>query len=144
MDEPSLRAPEPHGQRFILPFLIAICLVIAVVFFYVPRSMADPDIWWHLRDAQLQVSSHSFLTHDLFSFTAAGSSWMNHEWLAAVPFSAALLLFCPYRHQWHLHHYFIDDRSHFHRAVLSHLFAIGIYRCGLHCHNTRNMPLHRG
>jgi hypothetical protein len=96
MDDQSFRAPAPAistGQRPILPLVIAICLVAAVVFFCVPRSMADPDIWWHLRDAQLQLSSHSFLTHDLFSFTAAGSSWMNHEWLAELPFYAGFKIF---------------------------------------------------
>ena len=68
---------------------VACCLVAALVYFYIPTSMADPDIWWHLRDAQVQLSTHSFLTHDLFSFTAAGSAWMNHEWLAELPFYAA-------------------------------------------------------
>jgi hypothetical protein len=95
MDEPSLHAPVPQvitGQRLILPLFIASCLVAAVVFFCVPRSMADPDIWWHLRDAQLQLSNHSFLTQDLFSFTAAGSPWMNHEWLGELPFYAAFHL----------------------------------------------------
>jgi hypothetical protein len=95
MAEPSFQAPLPQtatGPRPILPLFIATCLVIAVVFFCVPRSMADPDIWWHLRDAQIQLSSHSFLTHDLFSFTAAGSAWMNHEWLGELPFYAAFHL----------------------------------------------------
>jgi len=95
MDEPSLHASEPQastGQRPIPSLILAILLVAAVVFFCVPRSMADPDIWWHLRDAQLQLSSHAFLTHDLFSFTAAGSSWMDHEWLAELPFYAAFNL----------------------------------------------------
>jgi hypothetical protein len=95
MDEPSLHAPAPRatmGQRLILPLFIAGCFVATIVFFCVPRSMADSDIWWHLRDAQLQLSSHSFLTHDLFSFTAAGSPWMDHEWLAELPFYAAFHL----------------------------------------------------
>src|SRR3978361_1402044 len=81
------------GPRHMQSLLIALLLVGAVVFFCVPRSMADPDIWWHLRDAQLQLSTHSFLTHDLFSFTAAGSAWMDHEWLPGVPLYAAFHLF---------------------------------------------------
>jgi hypothetical protein len=65
------------------------CVVLAVfVFFCVPRGISDPDIWWHLRDAQILVSSHRFITHDLFSYTAAGAAWMNHEWLAELPFYA--------------------------------------------------------
>jgi len=72
---------------------VACCLIAALVYFYIPQSMADPDIWWHLRDAQLQLSTHSFLTHDLFSYTAAGSPWMDHEWLSELPFYAAFHLF---------------------------------------------------
>src|SRR3954451_7105030 len=91
MDGQSFRAPKPNNSgepNFILPLVIAVCLVAAVVFFCVPRSMADPDVWWHLRDAQIQLATHSFLTHDVFSFTATGSPWMNHEWLAELPFYA--------------------------------------------------------
>ena len=65
---------------------LAMCLIAAIVFFCVPQSMADPDIWWHLRDAQWQMAHHTFLHHDLFSFTAAGAAWMNHEWLSELPF----------------------------------------------------------
>lgn len=74
-----------------LPLAAALVVVSAVVFFCVPRSMADPDIWWHLRDAQMQLASHHFLTHDTFSYTAAGSAWMNHEWLAELPLYAGFI-----------------------------------------------------
>jgi len=95
MDVQSFQAPAPENSaepKFILPLVIALSLVAAVVLFCVPRSMADPDVWWHLRDAQIQLATHSFLTHDLFSFTAAGSPWMNHEWLAELPFYAGFHL----------------------------------------------------
>lgn len=87
-DRLASRAPGVLG-----PLAIAFCLVAAVVFYCVPQSMADPDIWWHLRDAQMQLASHSFLTHDLFSFTAAGAPWMDHEWLAELPFYAGYHFF---------------------------------------------------
>ncbi len=60
-----------------------------MVYLAVPRTMADPDIWWHLRDAQILIKTHHFIRQDLFSFTAAGAPWMNHEWLAELPFYAA-------------------------------------------------------
>ena len=56
------------------------------VYCLVPRSMDDPDIWWHLRNAALEWQTHSWLHHDTYSFTAAGAPWINHEWLAEVPF----------------------------------------------------------
>lgn len=64
-------------------------LLAAVVYFSVPSTFADPDIWWHLRDAEILVHTHHFITHDTFSFTAAGAAWMNHEWLGELPFYAA-------------------------------------------------------
>jgi hypothetical protein len=57
-----------------------------MVYLWIPTTMADPDIWWHLRNAEVQFASHAFLTHDLYSFTAYGSPWINHEWLAEIPF----------------------------------------------------------
>src|SRR5579875_3185811 len=62
------------------------CVLATVVYLSVPRTFADPDIWWHLRDAQILVNTHHFIRHDLFSYTAAGAPWMNHEWLAELPF----------------------------------------------------------
>ncbi len=86
--------PVEHATPLLLrPVTIACLLVATVVFYCLPQSMADPDLWWHLRDAQIQLATHSFLTHDLFSFTAAGAPWMNHEWLAELPFYAGYHLF---------------------------------------------------
>ena len=67
------------------PVLFAATLA-AVVFFFVPRSMADPDIWWHLRNAQVLVSTHRFIGTDAYSFTAFGAPWIDHEWIAELPF----------------------------------------------------------
>lgn len=46
----------------------------------------DPDIWWHIRDAQYLFQHHQFLRQDTFSFTVAGHPWVNTEWLSEVPF----------------------------------------------------------
>ncbi len=57
-----------------------------LVYLWMPKSMADPDVWWHLRDAALQWQQGGWLHTDLLSGTARGAAWMNHEWLAEVPF----------------------------------------------------------
>ena len=90
---PASATDQARPSNLAGSLLVACCLVAALVYFYIPRSMADPDIGWHLRDAQIQLSTHSFLTRDLFSFTAAGSTWMDHEWLSELPFYAAFHLF---------------------------------------------------
>ena len=66
--------------------LVANGLLALWVYFLVPRSMDDPDIWWHLRNASVQWHSRTWLRHDLYSSTASGAAWINHEWLAEVPF----------------------------------------------------------
>ena len=72
------------GSLLSFPTLLAATLA-TCVFLLIPRSMADPDIWWHLRDAEYLIRTHSFLTSDMYSFTTPGASWMDHEWLAELP-----------------------------------------------------------
>jgi hypothetical protein len=62
-------------------FLLAAALFRACV-----RDVAEPDIWWHLRNAQYLLQSHGLPRTDMYSLGAAGSPWINHEWLAELPF----------------------------------------------------------
>lgn len=55
--------------------------------------MRDPDIWWHLRNAQILLTTHHFIRHDLYSFTTAGQPWINPEWLGEIPFYLGFRLF---------------------------------------------------
>jgi hypothetical protein len=55
--------------------------------------MRDPDIWWHLRNAQILLSTHHFIRQDLYSFTTAGQPWINPEWLAEIPYYFGFRLF---------------------------------------------------
>src|ERR1019366_10680288 len=61
-------------------------LLVAVIFGYSARGIAESDIWWHLRNARTLLQFHSFPRIDTYSFSAAGSPWMNFEWLSEVPF----------------------------------------------------------
>ena len=61
-------------------------LLIAVIFAYSARGITESDIWWHLRNAQTLWQFHSLSRLDTYSFSAAGSSWMNFEWLSEVPY----------------------------------------------------------
>lgn len=56
-------------------------LIISVApeFAYVPR---DPDFWWHLKTGLDFIQTGHLARTDPYSFTAAGSEWINHEWLA--------------------------------------------------------------
>ena len=61
-------------------------LMVAVIFRYSARGIAESDIWWHMRNAAYLLHNRSFPNVDTYSFSAAGSPWMNFEWLSEVPF----------------------------------------------------------
>ena len=61
-------------------------LLVAAIFWFSARAIAEPDSWWHLRNAAYLLQYHSFPRVDTYSFGAAGSPWLNFEWLSEVPF----------------------------------------------------------
>jgi hypothetical protein len=66
-----------------------IVLLVTVVFALARKGVGDPDIWWHLRNAEYLLSHHHLPRQDLYSFTVAGHYWINHEWLAEIPYYLA-------------------------------------------------------
>src|ERR1700687_1770677 len=77
-------------------FLAVLTLVmIGVQFFYsmYKPDMNDPDIWWHMRNAQFLLQHHQYPSADTYSFTVAGHPWINHEWLSEIPFYLAYKTF---------------------------------------------------
>ena len=60
-------------------------LLAAAIFGFSVKQIAEPDIWWHLRNAAYLFLHHSFPSVDSYSFGAAGSPWLNHEWLSEIP-----------------------------------------------------------
>jgi len=72
-------------------FGVLTLLLIAIQFIYAMYhpDINDPDIWWHMRNAQLLLQHHQFPRYDTYSFTAAGHPWINTEWLSEIPFYLA-------------------------------------------------------
>jgi hypothetical protein len=64
-------------------------LVVALGFVMENKGIQDPDIWWHLRNAEYLFQHHQLPRQDMFSFTVAGHPWINHEWLAEIPYYLA-------------------------------------------------------
>ena len=83
-----------RGQRWRTGSLATLAIAV-LIFLVVPMRVADPDLWWHLRNAEYLVHTHHQITRDMYSYTAAGAAWMNHEWLAELPFYAAWHAFGP-------------------------------------------------
>ena len=60
--------------------------VMSIVFLLALRPMTDPDIGWHLRNAEYLLHAHRMIRQDMYAFSTAGMPWINHEWLAEVPY----------------------------------------------------------
>ena len=58
--------------------------MVAVLFIFARsvNSLPEPDFWWHLRNGQQIVQSHTIPGIDTYTFGAAGSPWLDHEWLS--------------------------------------------------------------
>ncbi len=82
-------SPPQALRKIWLPFHFTLgAALVLLVFVFNAHSIVDPDIWWHLNNAELIAHGH-FPRVDTFSWTAKGSPWMDHEWLAELPFYAA-------------------------------------------------------
>ena len=66
--------------------VMCMSLLAGVIFAFSARGIAEPDIWWHLRNARNLWQSHSFSPVDTYTFTTAGTPWLSHEWLSELPF----------------------------------------------------------
>src|SRR5437867_2710372 len=73
---------------FSFPALLG-ALLVTTVFAMSRNGLSDPDIWWHLRNAEYLLVDHKFVRFDMYSFTLAGHPWVNPEWLGEIPFYLA-------------------------------------------------------
>lgn len=64
-------------------------VLLSLVFVIARLRVADPDLWWHLRNAEYLLQNHHLPSADAYSFTVPGHFWMNHEWLSDLPFYLA-------------------------------------------------------
>src|SRR5215475_14281471 len=73
---------------FSFPAMLTVGLL-AIVWALSSGKANDPDIWWHLRNAEYLFQTHQLPSQDMYSFTVAGKDWMNYEWLSEIPFYLA-------------------------------------------------------
>ena len=55
--------------------------VMTVVLFLFIGSEQDPDFWWHLRIGRWMVENGRLPSTDIFTYTATGHVWTDHEYL---------------------------------------------------------------
>src|SRR5262245_13123754 len=59
-------------------------IVIFVIFAASLFKIADLDFWWHLKTGQVTLEQKQFQRTEIYSFTAAGREYIDHEWLFQV------------------------------------------------------------
>jgi hypothetical protein len=55
--------------------------------FWFSDTVADPDLWGHIRFGQDMLRAGSIIRADTYSYRTAGQTWINHEWLSEVIFA---------------------------------------------------------
>jgi len=59
-------------------------VTLVLVFFLLSRTPVDADMWWHLRAGQDMLEQQRILLVDPYSFTRAGTAWVNAFWLSEI------------------------------------------------------------
>ena len=59
--------------------LLAVLVLTTAIF-----RVNDFDTWFHLKTGEYILQHHTVPTHDVFSYTAQGGTWITHEWLSEV------------------------------------------------------------
>lgn len=83
---------NPAGDCFqrVRALKISFCaLVLMLAFFQLSENTADPDLWGHIVYGQEMLHSRSIPKADIYSWTARGQPWVNHEVLAEISLGAA-------------------------------------------------------
>lgn len=82
-EKPAMRtaghAPSGSSCLQISPAFIVLAVAIGCA-----NNFADPDLWMHILVGQRIVATGHIPMRDLYSYSALGSTWHNHEWLAEV------------------------------------------------------------
>ena len=89
-EQPPTTTAAPARLRlvdrvFCFPVICAMVVALLILSF-AARRFVEPDFWWHLRNGQQIVEYHSIPRIDTYSFGAAGSPWLDHEWLSEAVF----------------------------------------------------------
>lgn len=66
-----------------LPFILLALIAIA----FSLKSLREPDLWWQIRTGEWILENGKIPTQDVFSFTYAGSEWVNVKWGSEVLFA---------------------------------------------------------
>jgi hypothetical protein len=67
--------------------LSVVCLVMSVIANRLSQTVADPDLWGHVKFGRDIWESGQIIQQDTYSYLTGDQAWINHEWLAEVIFA---------------------------------------------------------
>jgi hypothetical protein len=83
---------NPAGRRWRIawdePVAFVYLALGAMLLVVITGTMADPDLWGHLRFGRDVFAAHGVARSDVYSFTS-DKPWINHEWLAEAAMYAS-------------------------------------------------------
>ena len=68
---------------------------LSFAFFCLTQNAVDPDLWGHILFGREIIETGRVPRTDVFSYTAFGQAWINHEWLSEVIFGGLYAAFGP-------------------------------------------------
>jgi hypothetical protein len=80
-----MRRLSTLGSRWHIAALT--CFAVAALLAAFSRTIADPDLWGHLKFGQDLLSTGQVIRPDPYSYMTGDQTWINHEWLAEVIFA---------------------------------------------------------
>jgi len=86
MNGPITTSKHERGLRALektLNLLIRI-LVYSSAFYFFSFVTADTDLWGHIKFGKDMWAAMAFQRVDIYSYTAFGAEWINHEWLSEL------------------------------------------------------------
>lgn len=84
------KARNIFGDRPTLK-MVSTAILVFGIFLAVAWYRLDPDFGWHLMTGNY-ILAHGIPRHDIYTFTAIGHSWVDHEWGSDVILSLAYKL----------------------------------------------------
>ena len=80
-----------HGMAHARPMssvaLGPLTLLVSFSLFWFSDTIADPDLWGHIRFGQDMIRTGSIIQIDTYSYRTGGQPWINHEWLSELIFA---------------------------------------------------------
>jgi hypothetical protein len=86
---------EATPRVFGRPSLGVIATVMSVAFYALCRTVADVDLWGHVKFGEDIWRTGNVIQEDTYSYLTGSQEWINHEWLAEVILYRTFSLFGP-------------------------------------------------